>query len=504
MQVLRSVVIILSTFIISSADSKIYQIQLKALKSNKTRQTEADQTIKYAKSIGLTCHKEYGSGKYSGYIFIRCNSCDTKKELQPAIDIANKYHLDYFIIQPKRDFITSDTSYKIAKNSQNSTLQEIKNSLFGENRVFREIMNNEYLKVLDWFEKNKQIYLKEYQDEQAKSGLELTLDASRSLDDDRSGFKGRLSWNLLNDGYFGYKNDLRKKTLQQESDLDKIFDNSKANYIKIAKLEIDKIKRSIAYHFLQKRIGLLKKLTKKIKREVDAGSSLAIEYENIKRVYDENRFIASHMHNFKGKLFDKKYKKLVSHIEDQKLESPKSLFEYALKNDPSIKLQEKEIKEISILPSISDNLEASIYVDRNRYTFIDRDNSKLGVRVTIPLDSFKSKQSFEKIKVVALKNRLQSYKDLLKERIDMIYNDINSYKDQIALYKREIKSYKQRLKSLKLQASHPLSTNKINFNKEIALHNINIIKLHQKIWESRCDIIKNIIELQSASKAKLL
>ncbi len=390
-------------------------------------------------------------------------------------------------------------------NTRITSLYSIDRMFFGHNPQFVDIMRNSDIQTLAKIEEEKYKALSNYKKEHSYSGLKVKFNADTELNHHRGGYDTKLSWDLLSGGYLGYQKDAQRDVVKEEIELNGLFLDTKTDFMKVAISEIDTIEESILYHYMRLRAGFLKNVVMKEKKRVSKGVLSIQSYEELNNIYKKVNNTISYYRSFQPETFDIGYRSFIKDIEHFPLNDLKTLTNYALVHDKTLKSLQLQVKnESSLGRKWEDRVRANVYVDRQKYTFLDRKDTKLGFNLSLPLDTPRDKNDLGKVKMALYNQKLKSRKELLKKNISYIYTKVNYHKNKIVSLKNEIRYYRSQLRHLNLKSKHPILSDEFDPIKESALKYLHIIDVDQSIWQERCEIIKNYITLQYLTGIKIL
>ncbi len=374
---------------------------------------------------------------------------------------------------------------------------------FGENGEMRKIIE-EGLQIKSHMQAEKARYLDAYESSMRRNGLSAVLGAERALGQKRNGFATGLRWSLFDGGYFGSREDARRKRLQEEIAYNREIEGVVSAYTKIAALEIGSIRHTIAYHYSGMKRPILKRLLRQAKRKLHSGIITRATYRQIKALYDKNEKALHYLKFHQGKKFDQKYRKLIEKIETVKLLPLDRITERAVAHAVSVENARAKLQLADDPEGIADHIKTTLYLDRKQYTFVDRRETLAGVGVAIPLDTFSKSDELRSVTKQHLKIEARSAELLLRKEIAARYDDIAWHKDLIAKYKRQIALYRGDISQLQARDRYAIAAAYGDSQIDTAMTKLKLLEERQHIWEERCEILINLIRLQYLSGIKIM
>lgn len=403
--------------------------------------------------------------------------------------------------------LISPNLYSADKGAKKSlpSLSHMDRLFFDHNPQFVDIMKSSNTTALKEIEKKRSAALQNYKKDHSYTGLEVDLNGATEVNRHDSAYSTRLSWDLLDSGYFGYKKDAQRDTIKEEIALNKMFHESESDFMKVAMSEIDNIENSIIYHYARKKASFLKEHIAKEKKRVSAGVLSLQSYQELKSIYKKIKDRVNYYKTCQPETFDLSYRHFITNIEDHQLTKLSALKQYAIKHDKTLKSLKLQIeKESSYNSEWVDRISANVYVNQQKYTFLDREDTKVGFRLNVPVDNPSNSKSLSKIKIALYKQKIKSRKQLLNNEIKYIYSKVNFHKNKISSLKSEIAYFQKQLRQIDIKSKHPIPTDEADLSKQRVIKYLHLVDLHQNIWEERCEIIKNYITLQYLVGAKIL
>ncbi len=481
----------------------IYGLQLGAFSPNNYK--NAKILLYRAKEAGLECQTQKAEKNGKNYLFVRCDQ-GPLWQIKDAIDKAKKAKLPYYRYKVTKN----EKSFKLKKTLKYDDFNKfyhqnlVEDIFFGSNEQFVQIMQGSSSNNLEKLKKIKDAYLQEYQKSLSYSGLELQTVVTGVADRGDIGYDAKLVWNIFDNGYYGYKKDALQKRVQNGIDFDNILKQTQSDYAQIALLEIDEIKKYIAFKYNSKKESILSTMIKNEKKSLDAGLITLSRYEKIQTLHQKSKQAVNYLKFTSKKLFDQRYKDFIKNIESIHLTQENILAKSALKNDVSLQMQKERMYQIDMQPTWKDRIKADIFIDQKRYTSIPRDDTLAGFHVSVPIELHKSSDELSSIKRQTFKLRERSYKALLEKRVHYYYTKLYESKKIINQMKKDITMENKMLHHLYVKQNHPIGEHSIDINYQKGMSMLKLLELEQNIWFERCEMLKNLVTLQFQTGVKII
>ena len=480
-----------------------YSLQLGVF--SKKNDSEANRLLLKAKRAGLVCHKIEDIKNTKHYLFVRCGQKNLDS-LNHAVALAKKARLSYYRILPKKN--RAKTIHRIKKKIPSYVdlyhEESLDDLFFGENQQFVQIMHGSSTSNIEELKKIKDAYLEEYKKALSYSGLEFQTSVSAIPDKNSAGYDAKLVWNIFDNGYYGYKKEAMQKALQNGMDFDSILKQTQSDYAQIALLEIDEIKKYIAYEYSFQKYSLLKKLLSYDKRRIDKGIITLSTYEKTHTLFQKSKQAVNYLRFSPKKVFDKRYKTLIQRIEKIHLTDEQILADDAVRNDVALQVQKERMEAIDLTPDWKDRIKADVFVDRKRYTSVPRDDTLAGFHFSMPLQLHQPSQELSSIKRQTFKLREKSYKALLQKKVHFYYTKLYESQKTIAQMQKEILLNQKSLSYAHIKREYPIGKKAIDLKHQEIMTRLQMLELKQNIWIQRCEMLKDLVSLQFQTGVKIL
>jgi len=371
--------------------------------------------------------------------------------------------------------------------------------LFGENNTLVHLME-EGLDFRQKLAETKTRYLALQKQKMETSGLSLNLDAERALKRERNGYTTELSWDLLDNGYFGSRKEAERKVIQESISFERMTENLIENYSRVANYEIEDIKHYISLIFAKRKRKKIEKYLSIAKQKLEKGFITKWDYNKIAVFYQKNKTALDYLSHKAGKPFSKKYASLIENIENTKLLDAEMIRNYTLQNAPVLKMEKERAKLLSNQENWQEKVKAEVYLSRKEYTFIQRDETLAGVEIEIPLDGFDDDKELMKLEKMYSGWKRKSLEMLLQKEVDNLLEELTTYKEQIAKIRKEM-AHRQEQVALAKQGLEQVSRSS---DQTIWSVTLELIDLEKELWLKRADILSALLKLQYLSGLRVL
>ena len=507
-------VIFASIIIASTLSAAHYTLQLGAFDNSRPDRAKryAQELVEEATRAGIRTVMKVRRTKGGSYLVVETPPAERISALREVRKKAAKAGLEGFIRRVSETGISRPVTPvppapppvpKLKERVQTQPGEDLSHHFFGENPGFCEIIE-EGLQVRQEMRRQKQRFLKSYERSVSGSPLEARIKLERAVAAERDGADVGLSWNILDGGLFGSKARDRKRvsrSLAYEKEIERIGND----YMKMAQIEIDQIKKTIAYYYTVQQVRVLEKMVGRMRRALASGRVTQDGYDTLANLLDQKRRTLGYLRYQNFERFDTRYRKLIEKIEHIGLLDLDTLTQVAFQQLSAREKAERRYLRMTADEGVLDRIKAGLFIDRKQYTFIPRRETLAGIDIRVPLDLPGKGKAYAKLAEEHLARRQRSARTLLRKELESLYMDVAYRKNEIRKLHKSVSLLQRRLERLLYKVRVPVPGERGGQLRSEAMETrLKILEVRQRIWEFRADILRDLIALQYTGGVKIL
>ncbi|MDB5899612.1 MAG: hypothetical protein JWP41_3214 [Ramlibacter sp.] len=310
-----------------------------------------------------------------------------------------------------------------------------------------------------------------------------------------------LEWELLKEGLVESRRQMQRIGLDTKTQYLQMMRDTEQRQVQEQLLAVDQMRNKLLATLYQREAAAARPVLDRRRQELAAGRATKADVAEIEYRAERAALRAQHYVNSRDVLVYPQAQELINRIEDVQLQPEPELVERAFERSPDVQLQALQAQRADYLPSMQDNTSVRLFLERNK-DFDRNPYNVAGVRVRIPLDNDKARDSVVQVSREMFEQQKLSMRAALAQRLSMLAERLRLKQNDMRLLQSENRMVRQKAELACYRLDHPVASLPSDADRDVEELTLRLYELQREILTARLDVLEVLTQLSALVKPR--
>jgi hypothetical protein len=310
-----------------------------------------------------------------------------------------------------------------------------------------------------------------------------------------------LEWELLKEGVLESRRQMQRIGLDSKVQYLQMMRETEQRQVQEQLLAVDQMRNKLLATLYQREAAAARPVLERRRQELAAGRATKADVAEVEYRAERAALRAQHYLGSRDVLVYPQAQELINRIEDVQLQPEPELLDRAFERSPDVQLQALQAERADFLPSMQDNTSVRLYLERNK-DFDRNPYNVAGVRVRIPLDNDKARDSVVQVSRAMFEEQKGSMRAALGQRLAMLSERLRLKQNDMRLLQAENRMVRQKAELACYRLDHPIAALPSDADRDVEELTLRLVELQREILTARLDVLEVLTQLSALVKPR--